>query len=257
MIKVIKGIIYYSGFEYIYRKIKPAKEPRPLPTLPLWLMGIYVATFGVASQRYENRVDIIENKANTIYAQLASPDPGTKGMAFRRILKIQEMESPYKPDIKDFISIVRSFWKNTKYEGVADLMRETIENWKGSLDNVDLSGFDLKGYGLEESNLQGARLWRVNLSGANLSGANLSAAFLYRAILYRANLRRANLEDAKLYEANLEGADLEGVNLSIEQVSKVETLYNAKLDPELMEQVKEKYPHLLEPPEELKQKPNE
>jgi hypothetical protein len=37
-------------------------------------------------------------------------------------------------------------------------------------------------------------------------------------------------------------------NLSINKLSKVKTLYKAKLDPELIEQVKDKYPHLLEEP---------
>jgi len=36
--------------------------------------------------------------------------------------------------------------------------------------------------------------------------------------------------------------------LSINKLSKVKTLYKAKLDPELIEQVKDKYPHLLEEP---------
>jgi len=39
---------------------------------------------------------------------------------------------------------------------------------------------------------------------------------------------------------------------SIEQLSKVKTLYEANLDSELMEQMKKKYPHLLENPKTLK-----
>jgi uncharacterized protein YjbI with pentapeptide repeats len=66
----------------------------------------------------------------------------------------------------------------------------------------------------------------------------------------KVNLNGANLMIARLIEANLEEANLEGVNgLTIEQFSKVKSLYGAKLDPALMEQVKEKYPHLLEEPE--------
>jgi hypothetical protein len=60
--------------------------------------------------------------------------------------------------------------------------------------------------------------------------------------------------------ANLQSANLEGVyNLTIEQLSGVKTLYKSKLDPVLMKQVNEKYPHLLEEPiEELieEQKPD-
>ena len=64
-----------------------------------------------------------------------------------------------------------------------------------------------------------------------------------------ANLCRVDLIRATLYNADLSRADLgEVLNLNIEQLSEVETLYEAKLDPELMEQVKDKYPHLLEEP---------
>ena len=63
------------------------------------------------------------------------------------------------------------------------------------------------------------------------------------------NLMVVRLIDANLVGANLEGANLEGVRgLTIEQLSKVKSLYGAKLDPVLMEQAKEKYPHLLEEP---------
>ena len=49
--------------------------------------------------------------------------------------------------------------------------------------------------------------------------------------------------------ANLSEADLTQVkNFSINELSEAKTLYKAKLDPELMEQVKDKYPHLLEEP---------
>lgn len=63
-------------------------------------------------------------------------------------------------------------------------------------------------------------------------------------------LNGANLMIVRLIEANLEEANLEGVNgLTIEQLSRVKSLYGAKLEPVLMQQVKEKYPHLLEEPE--------
>ena len=58
----------------------------------------------------------------------------------------------------------------------------------------------------------------------------------------------------RLIEANLQRAILVGANLwgiyglTIEQLSKVKSLYDAKLDPVLMAQVKEKYPYLLEGP---------
>jgi uncharacterized protein YjbI with pentapeptide repeats len=63
------------------------------------------------------------------------------------------------------------------------------------------------------------------------------------------DLTSADLNGANLRNANLSGANLTQVkNLSINKLSKVKTLYKVKLDPELMEQVKDKYPHLLEEP---------
>lgn len=74
-------------------------------------------------------------------------------------------------------------------------------------------------------------LMAVDIQGANLRGANLKGA----------NFRVANLEGADLW-----GADLR--NFAIEQLSKVKTLYKAKLDSSLMEQIQKDYPHLLEEP---------
>ena len=46
------------------------------------------------------------------------------------------------------------------------------------------------------------------------------------------------------------------IGLNIEQLSKVKTLYEAELDPEL-DQVEDEYPHLLEEPEEEDQEEEE
>ena len=51
------------------------------------------------------------------------------------------------------------------------------------------------------------------------------------------------------YISNLKAAILEeAYGLSIEQLSKVRTLYNAKLDEKLLISLKEKYPALFERP---------
>ena len=52
------------------------------------------------------------------------------------------------------------------------------------------------------------------------------------------------LQEADLIDIRVIGEE----NLTIEQLSKVKSLYKAKLDPELMEQVKKHCPHLLEKP---------
>ena len=101
----------------------------------------------------------------------------------------------------------------------------------------------------EKANLSRADLSDANLSEANLSVANLMDADLSHANLIYAYLNNADLEGANLSDAKLSRADLTQVlGLNINQLSKVKTLYEAELDPELMEQVKDEYPHLLEKP---------
>lgn len=101
-----RWIFRYFGFEFIYRKFNPAKSLGALPTGAIWLMGIYVAFFGVASQRYENRIDIIENRANSVFAQLAVTSVQKKALS--RISRVQNMPCPEKPDILKPVSVFRS-----------------------------------------------------------------------------------------------------------------------------------------------------
>ncbi len=65
---------------------------------------------------------------------------------------------------------------------------------------------------------------RKNFQGANLQGVDL----------IEANFQGANLQGAKLEEANFEGVR----NLSLYQLSRVKTLHAAKLDEELLIQLK-------------------
>ncbi len=67
----------FSGLRFIWQMIvppDPSQPPRrPPATFFLWFVGLYFALFGITSQRYENRLDRIEIRANTIYAQLGTP----------------------------------------------------------------------------------------------------------------------------------------------------------------------------------------
>ncbi len=139
---------------------------------------------------------------------------------------------------------------------------------------VDLSKTNLReaafsGANLSEANLREADLTGAHLSGTKLDGANLQKALLIGAYptdarfrkaflqgasfqgakLMRAKLQGADFENAELERANLSETDLsEAENLTLEQLSKVKTLYKAKLDPNILGQIKEKYPHLLKKP---------
>jgi proteasome lid subunit RPN8/RPN11 len=132
---------------------------------------------------------------------------------------------------------------------------EKFDDFEGAnLDGANFEGDNLEGTDFKKANLEEADLEGTDLVGANLEGADLMGANLARANLEEANLKKANLRSANLKEAALKGADFEGANLkgalhlSIEQLSEAKTLYNAKLDEELLIPLKEKYPILFEKP---------
>jgi uncharacterized protein YjbI with pentapeptide repeats len=222
----IKWLFRYSGLEFICTKFNPPKNPQTLPTGFIWLIGIYLAFFGVASQRHDSRIDIIENRANSIFAQLAVPSVAKKALS--RIPRVQNMSCPYKPSLLNPLSVFISLFSDSKYEEVRAQLKETIEDWKDSLDSVNLSEAILRGADLREANLRGAKLQRADLRGANLQRASLLGADLQRAFLpeadllftnlWGADLRRADLRGANLWRtgfqnANLGGANLQGANL--------------------------------------------
>lgn len=307
---IFHPIYRYLGVQYVYRKAVPTQKEQ-FPTLLLWVTGIYIALFGLASQRYENRVDIIERKVSSIYARLTPitsaiiqlppivvefGDSGTvfihslseyeelkrlnpstrvsiseeesKALAQRdelviakkevisKIPDIQNYPCPVVPSIFKLHKTILSLFVNTVHKESVEELRELIVDAKKDLKGTHLYCANLERANLEFANLEGAYLEGANLKNANIPGANLKNANLSVVELEGAYLSNANLNGADLTWAKLEGANLQGTNLkkvkelNVWQLSRVTTLYKAKLDPELMEQVKERYPHLLEKPKE-------
>ncbi|MHC1754329.1 MAG: pentapeptide repeat-containing protein [Methanosarcina sp.] len=125
-----------------------------------------------------------------------------------------------------------------------------LEN--GHLENAYITKSNLKNIFSRDAHLEGVNFFKSNLEGAFLPGVNFRKAVLLSANLAKANLEGAYLEGANLAKANLDGAYLDGAylkgakNLTIDQLSKVKTLYEAKLDEELEKLLKEKYPALFE-----------
>jgi hypothetical protein len=148
------------------------------------------------------------------------------------------------------------------YRGKIEKNIERLRN-TNSCPGCELFYANLRGANLSSANLISANLFNAYLGGANLTNAYLMHSYLNGADLINANLKGADLTYANLINAYLGGANFEGANLkhvidlTIEQLSKVKTLYNANLDPELMEQVEEKYPHLLDEPIEEESIPDE
>jgi uncharacterized protein YjbI with pentapeptide repeats len=114
---------------------------------------------------------------------------------------------------------------------------------------------------LNQTNFENSNLNQANLRGAYASGANFKDAFLIKTQFENAFLIKANFNNAYLMEANLGnsylmGADFENASLykadlrgakglTIEQLGKAKTLYLAKFDDEILEQVKNLIPELV------------
>jgi uncharacterized protein YjbI with pentapeptide repeats len=141
-------------------------------------------------------------------------------------------------------------------------LRETYL-WKvnficANLNKVDLSDAYLVEAILLKTNFENAKLNGANLTASSLIYAKLKGAELKLAQLVGANFAAADLKEVNLFSADLKGAtfenaNLEGAilfgakNLTVDQLSKAKTLYNAKLDPELEEELRAKgFGHLLD-----------
>jgi len=128
--------------------------------------------------------------------------------------------------------------------------------WETNFQAADFTSAILQEANLASANLQDAILNDANLKEVDLRGADCKNASFEKADLRGAFLWDTNLQDAILGDANLQGAGLQEANLqgakqlTVEQLSEVETLYGAKLDPELEKKIKQKYPLLLEEPKE-------
>jgi uncharacterized protein YjbI with pentapeptide repeats len=140
-----------------------------------------------------------------------------------------------------------------------------------NLSSSNLNSANISQSSLIESNLENARLNQTNFENSNLnqailkgayaSGANFKDAFLIKAHFENAFLIKANFNNAFLMEADLKGcyvmgadfenaslykADLRGAKgLTLEQLSKAKTLYLAKFDDDILEQIKVNLPQLV------------
>lgn len=140
-------------------------------------------------------------------------------------------------------------------------------NLKGSnlnsanLTNSSLIETNLENTRLNQTNLENSNLNQANLKGAYASGANFKDTFLIKSQFEGAFLIKTNFKNAFLMEANLQnsylmGADFENASLykadlrgakglTLEQLTKAKTLYLAKFDDEILEQITTNLPELV------------
>jgi len=149
--------------------------------------------------------------------------------------------------------------KRLRRQGITSLYLDDCFLSEAKLSYIDLHGSSFEGADLRtvqfynatlhhslfcEARMQGAILVGADLKWADFSETKLQGADMFKATLTKADFRYAILDNAILREANLMGAR----NLKLDQLSRTKTLLGAKLDPEIVTQVREKYPHLLEEP---------
>ena len=164
----------------------------------------------------------------------------------------------YKNAINDFLG-----WETEEamYRIVGNIRRLNREGaapdtLKGAyLAEADLKGAVLTEVSLNEATLRGATLQDADLSGAYLGNADLTDADLHRADLSGAHFgvfpgmqaadgsKHTTLTGAYLREANLRNLR----NATAETFADAQTLYKARLDPDLRAEIEEQYPDLLEP----------
>jgi uncharacterized protein YjbI with pentapeptide repeats len=126
----------------------------------------------------------------------------------------------------------------------SSLIESILENARlnqTNFENSNLNQANLKGAYASGANFKDAFLIKANFENAFLIKANFNNAFLMESNLQNCYLMGADFENASLYKADLRGAK----GLTVDQLSKVKTLYLARFDDEILEQIKTNLPELV------------
>ena len=126
----------------------------------------------------------------------------------------------------------------------SSLIEANLENTRlnqTNFENSNLNQANLRGAYVSGANFKDSYLIKTQLEGAFLIKANFNNAYLMEANLKNCYLMGADFENASLYKADLRGAK----GLTVEQLSKAKTLYLAKFDDEVLEQIKTNLPDLV------------
>ncbi len=217
----------FSGLRLIWNKVFPEQheENSKSSSFFLWLIGIYVAFFGIASQRYEKQNELLEKKVNFICSQISSSDRIVKEYGFLLIPETQATKIPIEPDILYPDSVFMSLFKSEKNKRIGKRLKNLVIAYKEHLMNLNLENIDLSNI-----NLENAKFMQSNLSGANFEGTNLWMADFSSGELQKVNFNRTCLQKAKFIKlpqdkvpnlrgstfinADLINADFTGANLS-------------------------------------------
>lgn len=154
--------------------------------------------------------------------------------------------------------------------GAAKLTRAIL--WNANLEGANLAGVDLSGASLIDAHLEGANLTGASLEDASLRGAFLERAKLKEVCLYSMtndSLLSGNgwggkinddITDQYIFDngwsssngdlrmVNDETTDPQLIQKCVELLSPAKTLFEATLPKPVEKVLRERYPHLFEPP---------
>lgn len=234
--KLVFWIIWdFSGLRFILHKIIPPKIndinfKRP-STFILWVVSIYFALFGIATQRYEFRFNTLENRTLGIINILTE---NNYKKVLEKLVETQKLKCPVKPIFFNPSTIFDSlFGQSIKCDEIIDLVKSSVSIYKANLENIKLSGVILDGniknvslkdyeYNDGLDNIFRDTFIESNFKNADLSGASFRYAFLDYSTFENAYLRYAdfsyssseniNFLNAKLRQTEFNNAFLVGSN---------------------------------------------
>ncbi|MCG7866458.1 MAG: pentapeptide repeat-containing protein [Candidatus Thiodiazotropha taylori] len=204
------------GLRWISEKLMPPINPetntRPPSTFFVWAISVYLALFGIESQIYENKLDIVENRVNTVYVRLTTTQYKA---GLRYIPVVLRSRCPYKPEITDPISIYYFFVKEGKCIGDIERdMSEILESYRNDLQGLNFGGVEFRELWLKDANLSGASFFEGNFEESNFHGTNLDDASFINAHFEGVNFSECSLQKAVMGDSWFNGAFFINADLS-------------------------------------------
>jgi uncharacterized protein YjbI with pentapeptide repeats len=206
----------FTGFRFIWSKILPPspkqeQDKRRASSFVFWFIGIYAAFFGIATQRYENTIDKIENRANAVLAQLS----GNPKIVMERIAEVQNMRCPVKPEFFTPFSFSDSLQSETEYKEpyseIVNLLKFTIEDWirktRKEKFKYIFEGINLSKAHLEEIKLKKTYLENVDFYMSYIGKADFDSTYLANANFYKTQIEKTIFTNAELTDAYFDGAN--------------------------------------------------
>jgi hypothetical protein len=148
--------------------------------------------------------------------------------------------------VKINLNYVKLMGANLNYANLFNSFLIDVDLEEARLNQTNFENCNMNQSSLSKSYANGAIFKDTYLIKANFEGAYLIKANFMNSFLMEADLRGATLSEADFNNANLYKADLRGAKgLTIDQLSKAKTLYLAKFDEDIQNQMKTGHPELV------------